>query len=309
MILLADIGATNARFCVTRDCSKYENSESFEVIDFSSIEELCNKYLKKYELTNKVSKAVMGVAAPVIEDEVVFVNANISFSIEGLKNQLFKEGLMVVNDLALQAHAIKGLQKSELSFIGTRKGLLEEGPKILVSPGTGLGLAGIVNQQVVATEAGHLNIPQKEINNDLKKITDSFISKNKRAPTYEDFLSGKGIRLFYKVLSADERTGLSSKEILENKGLNEDCFKTKELIVYLLASYLRYVALVWGSTGGVYLAGSIVNTLIKEEVYQTFRETFESSETMQALLKAIPLILVTIDDIGFRGALELSKKL
>ena len=102
---------------------------------------------------------------------------------------------------------------------------------------------------------------------------------------------------------------LSSKEILENKDLNEDSSKTKELIVYLLASYLRYVALVWGSTGGVYLAGSIVNTLVKEEVYQTFREAFESSETMQVLLKAIPLILVKVDDIGFRGALELSKKL
>ena len=309
MILLADIGATNARFSVTTDCSQYEHSDNLHVVGSDSLEELCNDYLNRHQLANKVNKAVIGVAAPIIDDEVSFVNANISFSIQGLKKQFFKEGLIVINDLALQAHAIKGLQKSELSFIGKERGQPEEGPKILVSPGTGLGLAGIVDQQIVATEAGHLNIPQKEIKNDLKKIKDSFIAKKKRAPTYEDFLSGKGIRFFYKVLSADEGTDLSSKEILENKGLNEDCSKTKELIVYLLASYLRYVALVWGATGGVYLAGSIVNTLIKEEEYQTFREIFESSETMQALLKAIPLILVTIDDIGFRGALELSKKL
>ena len=77
----------------------------------------------------------------------------------------------------------------------------------------------------------------------------------------------------------------------------------------MLGSYLRYVALVWGSTGGVYLAGSIVNTVVKEEVYQNFREVFESSETMQDLLKAIPLILVSINDIGFRGGLELSRSL
>ena len=308
MILLADIGATNARFCVTSDCYTYKHSENLKVVDSGSVEELCDKYLNQYDLTNKVRKAVIGVAAPIIEDKVTFVNADISFSIEGLKNQLFKEGLIVVNDLALQAHAIKGLDKNELSFIGIRKEQ-SEGPKILVSPGTGLGLAGLVDQQIVSTEAGHLNIPQKEIKNDLKKITDSFISKSKRAPTYEDFLSGKGIRFLYKVLSEDEVTNLSSKEILENKDLNEDCNKTKELIVYLLASYLRYVALVWGSTGGVYLAGSIVNTLVKEEAYQNFREVFESSETMQDLLKAIPLILVKVDDIGFRGALELSKKL
>ena len=308
MILLADIGATNARFCVTSDCSKYEHSASLEVINSTSLEELCNKYLNRYQLVNKVNKAVIGVAAPIIKDEVSFVNANISFSVKGLKKQLFEEGLIVVNDLALQAHAIKGLEKSELSFIGTKKEQ-PEGPKILVSPGTGLGLAGIIDQQIVATEAGHLNIPQKEIKNDLKRISDSFISKSKRAPTYEDFLSGKGIRFFYEVLSEGERSNLSSKEILENKELSEGCTKTTELVVYLLASYLRYVALVWGSTGGVYLAGSIVNSLIKEEIYQTFRETFENSETMQDLLKAIPLILITIDDIGFRGALELSKKL
>ena len=91
--------------------------------------------------------------------------------------------------------------------------------------------------------------------------------------------------------------------------MNEICTNTKDLLIYLLGSYLRYVALVWGSTGGVYLSGSIVNSLITKDTHQTFREVFESSETMQDLLKAIPLILVTIDDIGFRGALELSKKL
>ena len=80
-------------------------------------------------------------------------------------------------------------------------------------------------------------------------------------------------------------------------------------MVYLFASYLRYVALVWGSTGGVYLSGSIANSLIKEELNLTFREIFEDSKTMQELLKGIPLILVTIEDIGFRGALELSKNL
>ena len=308
MILLADIGATNARFCVTSDCHKYEHSESLEVIDSSSIEELCSKYLERYELTNKVSKAVMGVAAPILKDEVAFVNANISFSIEGLKNKLFKEGLIVVNDLALQAHAIKGIKNNELSFIGLEK-RQRSGPKILVSPGTGLGLAGIINKEIIATEAGHLNIPQKEIKHDLKVVVDAFILKNKRAPTYEDFLSGKGIRFFYEVLSAGKGQDLTSKEILENKDLNENCINTRNLLICLFASYLRYVALVWGATGGVYLAGSIANSLIKEESYQIFREIFEDSETMQELLKGIPLILVTIDDIGFRGASELSKNL
>ena len=65
MILLADIGATNARFCVTADSFKYQNSDSFKVEQYSSLEELCIGYLNKYQLDTKVKKAVIGVAAPI----------------------------------------------------------------------------------------------------------------------------------------------------------------------------------------------------------------------------------------------------
>ena len=308
MILLADIGATNARFCVTNEGSEYEYSDVLQVLEANSLEELCINYLNKHQLLKKVDKAVIGVAAPIINDQVTFVNAKISFSIKELRSRLFCKGLIVLNDLALQAHAIKGLKEDELCFIGLGEEKLD-GPKILVSAGTGLGLAGIINEEIVATEAGHLNIPQKEENQNLEKVLESFVSRNKRVPTYEDFLSGKGIKFIYDVLSQGEAPNLTSKEVLDNKNLNKSCIDTRQLMVYLFASYLRYVALVWGSTGGVYLSGSIANSLIKEELNLTFREIFEDSETMQELLKGIPLILVTIEDIGFRGALELSKNL
>ena len=309
MILLADIGATNARFCVTADSFKYQHSDSFKVAQYSSLEELCIGYLNKYHLDTKVKKAVIGVAAPIAGDIVTFVNAQISFSMQALKESLFEEGLIVVNDLALQANAIeKNIDSNELSFIESEKKPLK-GPKILVSPGTGLGLAGIVNGEIIATEAGHLNIPLEETNKNLKKVVDGFILKNERLPTYEDFLSGKGICYFYEVLSQGKQLNLSSEDILRNNNLAENSVETIELLLHLFASYLRYVALVWGSTGGVYISGSIANSLIKRESYASFRKVFEDSETMHDLLKVIPLVLVTTEDIGFRGALELSKRL
>ena len=218
MILLADIGATNARFSVTTDRTQYDYTDNLQVTDHGSLEELCSKYLNKHKLTNEVNKAVIGVAAPIIGDEVSFVNANISFSTELLKKQLFKEGLIVKNDLAMQAHAIKDLKKEELSYIGLKRQKIE-GPKLLVSPGTGLGLAGITDNEIISTEAGHLNIPQKETKHDLQKIIDFFTSTNRRVPTYEDFLSGKGIKFFYEVLSEGKGPNLSSETILENKDL------------------------------------------------------------------------------------------
>ena len=139
-------------------------------------------------------------------------------------------------------------------------------------------------------------------------IIDRFTEENHRAPTYEDFLSGKGITYFYGTLSGKTNLELSSEKILLSKG-DKYSFQTIDILNYLLSSFLRYMALVWGSQGGVLLSGSIVNTLLLEENYQDFRNTFEDSETMRAFLRTIPLAIVLIEEIGFAGGLELSKKL
>ena len=305
MILIADLGATNARFCVTKDCLTYSNKANYQINNFDSVEELCFAYLEDKGLKN-INKAVIGVAAPILDDKVSFVNTNLEFSIKNLEKKIFSGGLIVVNDLELQAYALFNLKAGDLSYIGPKN--LTEGPKILVTPGTGLGLAGILGETVIATEAGHINISDKELRPDLKVITDRFTKENHRAPTYEDFLSGKGITYFYETLSGKTNLKHSSEEILLARG-DKYSLQTIDVLNYLLSSYLRYMALVWGSYGGVLLSGSIVNSLLLEENYKEFRNTFEDSETMKDFMRLIPLAIVLIEEIGFVGGLELSKKL
>lgn len=305
MILVADLGATNARFCITEDSLSFSHEASYQINDYESIEKLCWAYISDKGL-NGLNKAVIGVAAPILSDHVSFVNANLEFSIKKLEENIFSEGLIVVNDLELQAYAIFNLQSEDLTYIGRKR--LSEGPMILVAPGTGLGLAGIIGDTVISTEAGHINISDKVLKPDLKKIMDRFIRENKRAPTYEDFLSGKGISYFYETLSEGSELCFSNEEILSNRE-NKHCLQSINLLNYLLSSYLRCVALVWGSHGGVLLSGSIVNSLVLEEDYQEFRDTFEDSDTMKNFMQSTPLAIVRINDIGFAGGLELSKKL
>ena len=64
-----------------------------------------------------------------------------------------------------------------------------------------------------------------------------------------------------------------------------------------------------GFSWGVLLSGSIVNSLLLEEDYQEFRNTFEDSETMRDFMRTVPLAIVLLEEIGFVGGLELSKKL
>ena len=305
MILIADLGATNARLCVTMDCLTYSNKGNYLINNFDSVEDLCLAYLEDKGLKN-INKAVIGVAAPILGDKVSFVNTNLEFSIKNLEKKIFSGGLIVVNDLELQAYALFNLKAGDLSYIGKKH--LTEGPKILVAPGTGLGLAGILGEAIIATEAGHINISNKELRPDLELIIDRFTKEYHRAPTYEDFLSGKGITYFYKALSGETNLELSNEEILLTRG-DKYSLQTIDVLNYLLSSYLRNMALVWGSHGGVLLSGSIVNTLLLEEDYQEFRNTFEDSETMRDFMRTVPLAVILIEEIGFEGGLELSKKL
>ena len=305
MIVIADLGATNARFCVTEDGLTFSAVCTYPIDQYSSVEELCINYINENNLETK--KGVIGVAAPILSDKVTFINADLEFSISTLEKKVFSNGLVVLNDLALQANAIYNLDPKALTYIGNNS-LDKKKPIILVSPGTGLGLAGMVGKSVVSTEAGHINIADKVLKPDLKKIVESFVQKNLRMPTYEDFLSGKGIKYFYRFLSGDTATNLSSEDILQKRD-DENCLKTINLLNYLLSSYLRYVALIWGANGGVLLSGSIINSLITEEDHTVFRKTFEDSETMNEFMKTVPLATLSMKDIGFVGGLEIAKKL
>ena len=305
--LLADLGATNARFAITVDGFSYQNSKELKISEYNSMGDLCIAYLSSVNASN-IRRGFIGVAAPVIGDVITFINCDLEFSQSELQSSLFPEGLKVINDLALQAHAVNFLEEDELECIGKRF-LDAKGPRILVVPGTGLGMAGIVNEEVVSTEAGHLNIPAKIKNKSLDQIIEVFRHKTGRMPTFEDFLSGKGLNFFYCVLSDQEKCSLTNEEILSNYNTDAVCLEVKESMNYLYAAYLRYLALAWGALGGVYLAGSITNSLLFDIDNNKFRQIFEDSETMNSLLKATPIFRVKPQDLGFRGALKLAREL
>ncbi len=300
--LIADLGGTNARLAITSNGSSLTESKQYLLADFQTIEDLLDMYLE--EINQDISKGIVGVAAPVIEDEIRFTNNEIKFSQKALKNRMFPKGLMVLNDLELQGYALSDLSNDELTEIGNIKEE-KKGSKVLISPGTGLGLSGIVRTKVIFTEGGHLNIPPDSL--EIEGILKKFSEDKGRPPTFEDLLSGKGINFIFCTLDGSSEIHYSNEEILTNKD-DPACLKTKTFMLYLLAIYCKYVALMWGATSGVFLTGSIANTLLKPEDLDTFRSQFESSATMQDLLKIIPVYLIRATNLGLRGGLVLASR-
>ena len=299
-ILIADIGATNARLDIVQGRKSKVKQDNYLLEEFNSIESLLKDYLNKTGL--EVKRAILGVAAPILGDEVHFINNNFKFSQRELKENMSKDGLRVLNDLELQAHGIKSLSKEDILVIGNKKKPLQ-GSKILVSPGTGLGLAGVIEGNVMSTEAGHLHVPSNL--SGLSSIVEKFETENNRMPSFEDLLSGQGLNSIYRFLSENHSCPYSNEEILSEKR-DLDCLRTKEIMIHLLSVFLRYMALIWGASGGVYLSGSIANSLMKDINAKEFRKNFEDSHKMKIFLINTPLFLVLDLNLGLRGAREIA---
>ena len=303
IVLIGEFGATNARLAVTLDGENIKHYKLFKAAKFSSVYEICSSYLKEIKELGKPKRAILGVAAPVLGDKVKFINSSFKFSQKLLKKQLGLSNLLVMNDLELQAHALKSISKVHLEPIGKKNLRNLGGTKILVVPGTGLGLAGIVENKIIATEGGNLNVPFiKKFKN---KLTTAFVKEFQRIPTFEDFLSGKGILFIYGLVSPSNSNTFSSEEIFDSKNSDPNFLKSKEIFCFLLAVYLRNVSLIWGTTGGIFLSGSIIQSIVKELKGEGFRKEFENSLRMKQMLTKMPIYLINLDNLAFKGALNM----
>ena len=208
------------------------------------------------------------------------------------------------NDVQLQGYALNNYPEDKLKSFGSNKNF-PKGPKILIIPGTGLGLSILNNGKSIATEAGHLNIPN--VSHEIEKLLEYFKKENGRMATFEDLLSGKGISYIYSFLSQENDHNYSNEDILNN--FKDDVFftETKKILIKIFAIFAKYAALIVGSTGGVYLAGSLSENLIRVNDFLEFRNIFEESKKMDKYLSSIPIFLIKEDNLGFMGALEVFK--
>ena len=100
---------------------------------------------------------------------------------------------------------------------------------------------------------------------------------------------------------------ISYKRFITSATLWIKKYLTKILLIKILAIFAKYTALITGSSGGVYLAGSLSKSLLKDTDFLEFRNIFEESKKMDKYLSNIPVFLINEKDLGYMGALEVCK--
>lgn len=304
--LVADIGGTNARFALETAQQVFEHIEVLPCNDYDTIVDATKEFLKRAG-NPAIKHASVAIANPVFGDWLQMTNHHWAFSIETTRQALGLETLLFSNDFTAQALAITKTQAEDLVQVGGFQPV-ENAPKAVIGPGTGLGVSGLIPSPAgyvpLAGEGGHASFSPFD---DTEIMIWQFAKKKYGHVSAERFLSGAGLVLIYEALAEREgvkRQKLTPAEISERalSGHSPLCRLTLDIFSAMLGTVASNLALTLGARGGVYLCGGIIPRFIDYFKHSPFRSRFENKGRFDAYLAAIPVYVVLSKYPGITGA-------
>ena len=221
----------------------------------------------------------------------------------------------VINDMPAHAASLSTIERDFADHVvplvvgATRP----TGTKLIVMPGTGLGVGMLVHDakagihRPVPTEAGHADLSARDdavraLIASMKLVTQDPVI------TREHLIAGPGLRAIYACLKNPAAPDVAAAPKPEAIGAGEStdpiARRALDLFAQLVGELCGNAAFGYLATGGIYLAGSIANSLRSRLDSPAFREPFESTGPLglRGLIRSIPVKLVTFEETGLLGA-------
>lgn len=297
-VLVGDIGGTNARFSILVD--SYAEPREFPVLltkDFPTIEDAIQKVVLDHTSILPRS-AVLAIAGPIEGDIIPMTNCDWVVKPRDLMEKFGLQDITVLNDFEAQALAVVSLDEKYFEQIGGESSH-PNGSRVVVGPGTGLGVAGLVRSRQtwipIPGEGGHVDFGPRTPR-DLEIFP--FIETIEGRVSAEQVLCGRGIQHIYNAICQADGVPavLATPAEITNAALESTCPKaeeTLELFVEYLGRLAGDLALVLMANGGVYLAGGIPQKIIAALKTGRFRKSFEDKAPHQAIMQTIPVYVIT----------------
>ncbi len=303
--LLGDIGGTNARFCLYGgEATGLFGEQVLPTAQFAGPDEAVRAYLQAHPGQRPV-RAALAVAAPVAGDEVRLTNEHWHFSISQLRQALNLQQLMVINDFAAQALSIPALAPEHAAAIGD--GSPGAGTIGVLGPGTGLGVAGLLQVQgrwiAIPGEGGHVTLAATD---SRQETVVAFLRQRYGHVSAERVLSGQGLVILYQALcelGGEAALPLTPAEVTGRAGQGSCpvCAEALDLFFQFLGGVAGDLALTLGATGGIYLAGGILPRLLGPLRASRFRDCFTAKGRFRDYLRIIPTRVVVHPQPAFLG--------
>lgn len=309
--LIADIGGTNARFCIEAEPFKYESTQVLACKDFQSLSASVLGYLDSIHLINKIHGAALALPTPEFGDITFMVNSPWqAFSLKQTQVEIGIEHFITLNDWHALALAIPFIDKSELVRVG---GMSEPDPTksiAAIGPGTGLGMASLIKHPsgdyyAIPAEGGRSSFPP--VNEEEIELW-KFAHKRFSHVSAERFLSGPGLQLIYEGLcsmSGAPIKYLPTPQEITQKGISGECFTCKrsvDIFCGMLGTVASNLAVFINSFGGVYIGGGIIPQMIDYFIKSNFRSRFEDKGRYRPFLAQMPVYVIMNEFPAFLGA-------
>jgi glucokinase len=307
--LIADIGATNARFALLDESGAFHRTRILACEEYPTIAQAIETYLSdEPDLTESTRPraGAFAIAGPISGDHVAMTNHPWSFSIADLRRHLAWDRLLVINDFTANSLALPHLQHADRAAVG-RGDRIPGTPLGIIGPGSGLGVGGLVPHPTgwlpLPSEGGHVTMSPADAREgavlDLMRQRLDHVSA-------ERVLSGPGLVNLYAALA--ELDGVPARSYLPAQitdpatgAADRHCREAVAMFCAMLGTVAGNLALTLGARGGVYIAGGIVPRLGPLFMESRFRERFEQKGRLAPYLAAIPTYVVTHPTPAFLG--------
>jgi glucokinase len=301
-ILLADIGGTNSRCAVGTRQGRIEDLAIFQNASHAGVADLLSGFLARLPQSRRPHSAMLAIAAPILNDQVSMINIGWHFSRQELQHRLGLSVLHVLNDFAALAWALPALAPEDAVQVGGGKAV-PAGAKVVLGPGTGLGVASLVSLDgrwhAIPGEGGHVTLPAQD------EQEESLIRRARERFGHcsaERLLSGPGLSFLHEALHGGP--GLIPEAIGERVLAGDrQAVITAEVFFRFLGTVAGDFALTLGAFGGVYIGGGIVRRYCDALRASGFRRRFEAKGRYQGYLRAIPTYVITAEHPALTGLL------
>lgn len=310
--LAADVGGTHARIGLVafQHGHKAPTMLAYRVYkcaDFPSLDAVVHTFCDAFAV--KPRRMALACAGFLHEGHVVNNNLLWPVAPVELEKALALTRVDVLNDFEALAYGTAYLTDDSITTL--HRPLQHEkpanGPVVIVGPGTGLGVAvrlPAAEPRVLATEAGHIQLAARVGRE--QQVLAELAPANTHVP-YDYVLSGPGLlRLYQAVCRLEKRTPIfddpSAMTAAAREGADPHASETLQLFCGWLGSYIGDLAMLYGATGGVYLAGGFLSRMIDFIEKSSFIERFLDKGVVRPFLQSVPVHVVDHAQLAVVGA-------
>ena len=317
MVLVGDIGGTNARLSLVSPRGRTVRHAVFESRKYPSLEAVIDEFLGSPR--PNVTAAAFGVAGPVVGNRCIATN--LPWVVDGrtIARKFRIERVTLLNDLVALSLGAVGVHPSKLRVLGDAGPPKKRGANVaVIAAGTGLGEAILVwdGEHLVpsATEGGHADFaPHDDVQIELLR----FLRARHGHVSWERVLSGAGLGSVYDFFrqakaypeSAENARALEAapdrNAAIASLGMNgesEAASRAVDLFASMYGAEAGNLALKALALGGVYVCGNIAMRMIPVLERGDFRRAFANKGRFMPLMEKIPIAVVLEADVGLMGA-------